>query len=168
MSHHTGGQSRQPVLFLDFDGVLNDHSTYRTYDHRGLRHPLEPRLIRAVGDLVKTVDGRIVLSTAWRHAYPLSVLTPILASGIDEWRIIGSTPKGRTRGREIEAWLQAHVQTARVAVLDDQDVGPFDMAPMRPWFVQTRDGVTADHLQRVERLMTAGTPWTRAEKRRAA
>lgn len=159
------------LIFLDFDGVLNNDYTFsRSGRRRRLQEPLEPNLIKRVGDLAKDTDSKIVLSTAWRNLHSMPYLKSLLASGIEPSRIIGRTPwlDKSTRGYEILSWLYNKGRdNQRFVVLDDNDYGPFDMGPVRRHFVQTDPvlGVTGHDIRRAKLLLEHGPVW---KPRRAA
>lgn len=146
------------VIFLDIDGCLNrDDQMYRAL-------PLEPRLMSAVGAAVNAANAQIVVSSAWRYGHTLADFQRMFAPHIAADRLVGVTPELPTRGREIEQWLlgrypDGHV---RLAILDDNDTGMFDMDPLRAWFVQTdpRRGVTPADLRRVRDLLAHGPLWS--------
>jgi hypothetical protein len=148
-----------PLLCLDFDGVL------------ALHNGLDRRLIGKVARLVSNTDARVVLSTNWRHGARWQDLRDRLVNlGMPKDCVVGETPildpwnrRGfGTRGHEIATYLLDHEQAGlRFAILDDWDTGVFDMAPVRPWFVQTdeRVGVKVSDCRAAEHLMTEGPPF---------
>jgi hypothetical protein len=133
------------VFYLDFDGVV---TTDRYRDLMG--QSLNPFLVAAVVDLVRAVDGRVVVSSTWRRdddcrdklaqaGFPLDLLHP-------DWR----TPLGGqtevdfatgdvvpayalTRGQEVDLHVRAN-EVTRYVVLDD-DTAMLDH--QRPWHVAT-------------------------------
>lgn len=77
---------RQPLLFLDFDGVLHPARSNPSEHFSNL-----PRFEQVVRDYPTL---RIVLSTTWQHAYSLSALRSRFAVDIRN-RIIGGTRDAR-------------------------------------------------------------------------
>jgi len=151
----------QRVVFLDIDGVLNrDHRYYEDV-------AIEPRLAARVARLVTKLDAQVVVSSDWRHHYTLPELQAILNHfGIASRRVLGTTvvPQWQgmgVRGREIEQWLQGHGQPVRLAILDDNHEGRFNMDVVREWFVKTnpRKGVLPANIQQAHALLTGGPVW---------
>lgn len=136
-----------PVLFLDVDGVLNRCGK----SGQGLETDKVERL-KAV---LTRCPARIVLSSTWRkfdHAlervkreFLIESCTPVLdrqESGI--WL-------GASRGREIQAWLDAHPDVTRFVILDDDS----DMGPLTAHLVKTGsfEGLTENKaVELLERL----------------
>ena len=62
------------------------------------------------------------------------------------------------RGQEIDNWLRQFDQPVRLAVLDDNHRGRFNMDKVRPWFVKTDPvkGVSEANIADASRLLTAG------------
>lgn len=153
------------LIFLDFDGVLNNDYTFSKLGRRRrLPAPLEPDLIAKIGDLAKDTDSKIVLSTAWRNLHSMADLKTLLAPGIDPSLIIGRTPwlDTSTRGYEILSWLYNKGRNnQRFVVLDDNDGGMFDMGPVRRHFVRTDPvlGVTGHDIRRAKLLLEHGPVW---------
>jgi hypothetical protein len=146
------------VLFLDFDGVINSDHTLHTWRSRGFAQPLEPKLMQRVGTLVRETKSDVVISSAWRAIFPIHELRDLLVPHIPREVIVGRTPQGGVRvprGEEIAAWLDSHRDYTRVAVLDDNDWGPFGMDRVRPWFVQTNEhtGVSDLDIARARQLL---------------
>ena len=143
---------------LDFDGVLN--RTTEPYRWTGdPRDDVSRSLVRRVATILDQVpEAAIVVSSMWRVHYRLIELRRILLPEIDGRRVIDVTPDGRARGREIQAWLRTYGQPVRVAILDDNDDGIFDMTPMRRWFVRTDEavGVSDANVAAAVRLLTRG------------
>ena len=102
------------VLFLDIDGVVNSKDTH-------INNPdewavIDPYMAFLVGRISLNTACQVVLSSGWR-LHPESVATI-------EKRVIqlyGCTPElqGKSRGSEIQAWLDEHKDVTAYAILDD-------------------------------------------------
>lgn len=153
-----------PILFVDFDGVLNNH---RYPDHvHGI--PAFPSILpHCVENLNKILlcpaRPQVVLSTAWRYkvfrgeitlrGYEIYLqhfgLTP-------EARIIDTTTSDEdieTRGKQIRDWLNENGGNRKYLVLDDMDLGISDENLV---FLQTdpRVGLTAEDAGRSIAFLT--------------
>ena len=141
------------VLFLDVDGVLNNHEALKR------NPPLDPLCVGVLNDLVEAFDARIVVSSTWRLFYSLDEIRSLLAAHglVNPARVIDATPHGETaqgdrsvsqpRGLEIQAWLSAHQEVTRFVILDDEA----DMCHLTPHLVKTSmaNGLTWRHKGRV-------------------
>lgn len=133
----------KPVIFLDFDGVLN--SLRSTLAMGGTsRHQFDPVAVNLVSRLAREGDANVVVSSAWRIGSNVPELRSILGtySATLAARVIDMTPRGTgQRGAEIAEWLADHPdQHNRSFVIIDDDSDMLD--GQRPHFVQTqhRDG----------------------------
>ena len=104
------------VLFLDIDGVVNCATT--TQRHRGFIG-IDPFMAFLVGKIVLDVpDLKVVLSSTWRSFHDdgkeeiSKQVTPIHDCTPNSW-------KDSTRGTEIQAWLDAHPEVTKYAIVDD-------------------------------------------------
>lgn len=150
------------VLFLDIDGVLNsartcvafggpliggfphgfDETNMRLFDHAA---------IGLVRKLCHETGASIVLSSSWRIIHSVHEC----ANGLD-LPIFDQTPslnhRGRIRGEEIMAWLAAHPEVTRYAIVDDDS----DMLEVQiPFFVQTdfKEGLSFANYESLQCLL---------------
>ncbi len=126
------------VVFLDFDGVLKKHSG-----------PWWPEAIRHLDRIIDATGAQIVVSSTWRIGRTVNDLRLLLsAKGLNHWLFVNDkTPdlldregdtitnfrngekvtlyRARPRRHEIGAWLIAHPDVTRYAIIDDdEDAGP--------------------------------------------
>jgi Tfp pilus assembly protein PilZ len=136
-------ETMKPVIFLDFDGVLN--SLRSTLAMGGTnRHQFDHVAVNLVSRLAREADANVVVSSAWRIGSNVLELRSILSaySALLAARVIDMTPRGTgKRGEEIAAWLaeNPNQHDRRFVILDDDS----DMLDsQQPHFVQTqhRDG----------------------------
>lgn len=138
------------VLFLDVDGVLNSNRTLLASGNFPHPHNYEQRremfdwaAIKMLQGLCRAGNLKVVLSSSWRYGADAEWLAkfgeflglPIVDKTPTDWR-----PQ-QTRGHEIKAWLDNHVECTHYAIVDDDG----DMLPeQKTQFVQTRheDGLT--------------------------
>ena len=127
-------------IFLDVDGVLNHHETYKKKHVNSLYPDLDPECLALFSKLVHSIDYvHIVLSSSWRLIE--SDMDRLEAAfkefGIPKW--IDITPyleyeQGKTRGKEINQWLKEnHVRKDQIIILDDNT----DMADLKDRLIQT-------------------------------
>ena len=127
------------VLFLDFDGVLNNMDEPDSY------MVLSRNNVNNLNQLFLEVpDIKIVISSSWRIGNTLSNLKRILRNAgfmfIDS--VIGVTPISNdgTRGSEIKEWLDTNQNIDDFIIIDDDiDVDPFSNRLFRTFF---RKGLT--------------------------
>lgn len=128
------------TLFLDVDGVLNDH----TYNAVAESTTILPRCVKQLNRVLGETGCNIVLSSAWRYlvhnkAMKLVGFECLLRShGVEcKGKIVGLTRKDRyvndptERGRQVFEYVTKH-KLEQWAVVDDLDLG-FGGMP----FVQT-------------------------------
>lgn len=115
------------VLFLDIDGVANCSTT--TVRHRGFIG-IDRWKAFLIGKIQLDTGCEIVLSSSWRKyddgrkevervICAMYDVTPIMP------RPEGTSWEYNERGREIKAWLDAHPNVTRYAIVDDDN----DMLP---------------------------------------
>jgi hypothetical protein len=139
-----------PVLFLDFDGVLNHSCTTARFRFPGGAEftGLDAANVARLNAICAAVsDARIVVSSTWRTMLDVDALRAALvgAGFAHPERVVDRTPGWRTasgsivgthptRGHEIQAWIDAQPAPPRVvAILDDCE----DMAHLEARLVRT-------------------------------
>lgn len=127
------------IVFLDIDGVLNSRPFLMTRpaaaSHReAALNAFDPRAIRRLERIVKEADAKVVISSAWRHAYPSVLIGEFLAHHGFTGTVIDSTPSiprrgGDERGYEIREWLLRQPAVTAFVILDDiRTMGPLQHA----------------------------------------
>lgn len=106
------------VLFLDVDGVLNSSDST---NFKNNLWPVDDYMVFMVGKIQLDTDCSIVISSSWRH-HPeaMSLLREKFNNVIDKTGHsdeVGYDEK--PRGHEIQAWLEAHPEVEKYAILDD-------------------------------------------------
>jgi hypothetical protein len=147
----------RPIIFLDLDGVLNDHQQ-RESGFCGIDLPLATRFNR----VLRETDAQIVLSSAWRYMIPeamsLKGFTYLLQThGVDcHERLIGVTCRDEEiepRGQQIRHWRLENGGERPYVVIDDLDLGITEAG--HP-FVQTdgKVGLTEADADRAIEILT--------------
>ena len=124
------------VIFLDFDGVLNNRR-FRAAQS-GM---IDEKHMTFLHRIVEVTGARIVLSTSWRmhweaspenHSKTGREINQIFGKyGIE---IIGKISDGLDRAQEIRRWLDCHPDVGNYAILDDS---PFGWGELAEHLVQT-------------------------------
>lgn len=160
------------VIFLDFDGVLNNQGSFlfetrRRRDQKiqglkGVQHTLchvNASNFQHILDTYKEV--KVVVSSTWRLLHDVPELQGIFAEYlIDHTRIIGCTgvdKVGNDRGVEIQNYLDKHPEITHYIVIDDNDWGIVAAHPPEK-FVKTDwyfGGLTFGHAEEaIQKLKT--------------
>lgn len=119
----------RPLVFLDFDGVINSKEYWETKSGVDLMgEPFSQALVDRITGFLERVDGRVVISSAWRlFNFPDGYIEGKLAQyGFPVKRIIGYTPmlidNMQIRGIEIQSWLINNKEIGTpFVILDDRD-----------------------------------------------
>jgi hypothetical protein len=115
------------VIFLDIDGVLNDH----TYDNMAESNTLKKKCVDNFNHLLLQTDAKIVISSAWRylilgkHMSLLGFEAMLRTHGVAcQGRLIGTTLPDETvysRENQIREFLESLRERGKIkyAVIDD-------------------------------------------------
>lgn len=144
----------KPILFLDVDGVLNRCGKSA--------QGLETDKVELLGRIVAAANPYIVVSSTWRISERyLGRLKAVLFSlnarfaGVTPYhndRTEGGIFFAKSRGNEIQEWLDTHGTPDKFVILDDDS----DMAHLEPHLVSTQSftGLTAEIADEVIRRLT--------------
>jgi hypothetical protein len=163
------------VLFLDIDGVLNsaDYLRNRRHVRRPTPHSIDAPTVPRLNAVTDRTGAALVISSTWRLSSGAAQLPYVLRDHGVTGRVVGMTPslmeetgevqpcgyrslRRRERGHEIQAWLDAHPECARFAIVDDNS----DMAHLRHRLVQTtwERGLQDEHVETLCALLGERTP----------
>ena len=156
------------VIFLDVDGVLNNHSSFnKTYDPY---EEFDIESLEVLADIVDATGAKIVLSSSWRyyfHNYPLDEEhRAALEKRLDEvgLKVYDITPvhceKCKSRADEIQVWLDfnkdVYLLIESFVVIDDDDD---DLSRFGEKFIHTSfwgDGLNSDLAQKAIDVLMRG------------
>lgn len=119
----------RPIIFLDFDGVLNteQHQAKLAVDrlpNKDAWGPLfDPRAVANLRKIIDATDAAIVISSSWRYIHQPGSLRMMWEVRELPGEILDTTPYGAayiSRGEDIECWLSQHGQHDYV-IIDDLD-----------------------------------------------
>ncbi|MCB1088036.1 MAG: hypothetical protein KDM63_13380 [Verrucomicrobiae bacterium] len=145
-----------PILFLDFDGVLNHDQWVRVHGEFSFCPPN----VAWVNVIVEQTGAQIVISSDWRlHVHWDRLCHRLMDAGlavrpVDRTPLIpleGPLEPRIPRGREIEAWRQTRRYDGSFVILDDRG----DLEPHLDRLVQTdyELGLTEADAQRAIKMM---------------
>lgn len=124
---------KQLIVFLDFDGVLHYFDPKRAFSNKDNAHfAMNKFFERAVVEIQKEIDIKIVISSSWREAYSLEELKSNFSNNIqpliiDILPLLENTDYFRNQEklpsytRELEAslWLKSHPEYIYWIAVDD-------------------------------------------------
>lgn len=159
------------ILFLDFDGVLNNMPYLRSLRSQGIFaeasqawRDLMPEKVKMINKFIEDENLAIVLSTAWRTLFDYDDILGWLNSlgEINPDRVIGMTPRGswfNNRGEEIREWLQTYQTDLPFVVVDDMSSlnfdAPFDNDNVSWHLIRTDDetGITEETMKLMKEVL---------------
>lgn len=171
----------RPLLFLDFDGVLNNRATFepprRSLPHGA--HMIEPSHVARVQRIVDATGADVVVSSSWRHGTSVEALTALLRSRGARFVCRDKTPEygemlasgivlGSVRGDEIQTWLDDNGGRgaafphggwhAPIAILDDEPEREF--RHLSGYLVRTtfEHGLADEHIERAIGMLNQPPP----------
>jgi hypothetical protein len=157
------------LLFLDFDGVLNDDAWFAALQTRAMSDAemmlanradhLDPSKVSLVNEIVNATRATVIVSSTWRLAYAIEELHALLRSRGATFAVDGVTPRVTEydpsrplRAREILAYLAALPTMPVFAALDDDDLGGLVTGHVR---IDGRIGLTRSDAEQAMRLLQA-------------
>ena len=156
------------IIFLDFDGVLNDASSLAEHwrIHRNNKC-VEAKMVAQLNRIIEETGAVCVVSSTWRKFFSLDQLSGILEKRGFTGKLIAKTEDfamngcfGETRacrGEEIDSWLKNSKYAINVesfVILDDDS----DMEPHMNRLVQTSyykdpGGLCEEHTDRAIEML---------------
>lgn len=161
------------VIFLDFDGVLNNQGSFlwetrrrKEWKIQGVGGSVSETLCHVNASNFQMIldtypEVKIVVSSTWRLHFDVPQLQGFFGQyRMDPSRIIGCTPQDRlagNRGHEIQWYLDKHPEITHYIIIDDNDWGIVEAHPPEQ-FVKTDwyfGGLTFGHAQEaIQKLKT--------------
>jgi len=140
------------VLFLDIDGVINSKRTsiafnaYPTSEEVGITK-FDNVALRLIQKVCKDTKTNIILSSSWRFDSNWKDLGKRLNLPIID-RTPLHVPSDVRRGYQVEAFLNAHPEIDKYAIVDD--INEF-LPNQLPYFVQTdeHNGLSYENYKRL-------------------
>jgi len=146
------------LIFLDFDGVICNASTYadwskvtRTGSELDAAHLIDTECAARVQRIVEALDAQIIVCSSWRHAHNINMLRAMLTlRGIGPGCVRAAIPRriNNYRGTEIAQYIaEKRIVLDDILILEDD---PLTKAPeliprqVRPSF---RLGLTDTHVE---------------------
>jgi len=125
------------IIFLDFDGVLNDFKLLSEASKRGAHKDgwnhlamIDPSKVELLNQIVEKTGAKFVVSSTWRIKSSIDELQGYLDHHGFKGEIIDCTPMtfGGFRGREIRLWLEdvsdEGIDVEKFVIVDDDtDMG---------------------------------------------
>lgn len=146
-------------IFLDIDGVINDHYNIRYNRRNGEFQPLDKRMVHMLRIIVEDCPGTvIIISSTWRKLYTGQEMREIFQDAgwdIPTSVLLGCTPTGSGwRGHEIEHWLSTNPLEKFVILDDDLDVLK-EHGPNFMW-IDPDIGFTMAHVRSIREYLQGG------------
>lgn len=134
-----------PVLFLDIDGVLNCREDMQ------IKRQLCQYKVCLLNDLVPC---QIVISSTWRMQMYQELLPALHWMGLTKEIVGRTTGKFKTRGEQVQHWLDHHSKPPFAIVDDDPDFLPHH----ERFFVKTdfARGLQHEHVAALNRILRRG------------
>lgn len=127
------------VIFLDIDGVLNDH----WWDDNAQSTTIKDYCIKNLNRIIRKTDAKIVLSSAWRYMILNGAITfkgfeyllrthgllssaQIIGTTISDEETIGYDQQDKSqfvRPEQIKDFLSKHPEIENYVILDDMSLG---------------------------------------------
>lgn len=123
------------ICFLDIDGVLNNAQFFLDFHKSGKKfHPddmIDPANVMQLNKIITATGAAIVVSSSWRIGKSVLDLQALLSKHGVQGDVIDKTPDlccsdgllwvAKTRGGEIQFWLDDKDDIDSFVILDDDD-----------------------------------------------
>ncbi len=121
-----------PIIFLDFDGVLDNAYYDMLLEKQGLPQVdkygaiFDPKCITNLGRIIDATGAKLIISSDWKYTDGLSTFQSMWIDRGLPGEVIDVTPNcSPHRGDEIDAWLNVHKGETRYVIIDNLDGSNF-------------------------------------------
>lgn len=153
------------ILFLDFDGCLNNHEALFKYKEEPFPYShLDPKLIGYLNQIIEQTGAKVVISSSWRFLYDFKKLEEILILRGFKGEVIGETPKlypedpdddKFQRRDEIKSWLEDNEDFGggieSFVIIEDYEL----MKGLEKHLIKTKSsiGLTFSHVKKAVKIL---------------
>lgn len=133
------------VLFLDFDGVLNNERVFTACkDSDEINLQLDPYCVKLLAEAIEKCNLQVVVSSSWRKLGLDYIIKQLALANFPDFHKFfhkdWETPRSlHTRGMEVREWVDSHPETSQYLILDD-DSDFFEYQPRL--LINTLTGLT--------------------------
>ena len=155
-------EATRKVLFLDFDGVLNNTTLWfehaaKQIDQRDPSNNLSSTIVERLNRVIESTDCHIVVSSAWRWDYTLDQLRGFLSKKGFKYpkRVIDVTNNISPQNREVEVseWLLRHPHVKTYAVIDDIEFLFNEIHGNQFVHTENRHGMTEENVNEIIEIL---------------
>jgi hypothetical protein len=169
------------IIFLDFDGVLNNVISRRgagpSTDPGDETAIWDPSCVDCINEILRSTEAKIVVSSAWRCDHSVKRLRELLSGmgvELEDDTVVGTTPIWKcanglirsgfpSRAEEIRSYLAKHIDISNYAIIDDGEGQGYEMDEdpvLSQHLVKTDDqfGLTPAHIEKVIGLLSDEEP----------
>ena len=122
------------IIFLDIDGVLNHDNWYVSKRYQDMQWDedneldIDPKCAERINKICEQTGAKIVISSDWRISW-YGTLMRLQRGGVNTEYIIDKTPEllwinipgfDKSRGSEIETWLNFNLDINNYVIIDDR------------------------------------------------
>lgn len=114
------------VIFLDYDGVLNNPYFLLRQTKRGAENDFDQKKVEILRQICKDTGALVVLTSSWRYNKRAKLF--LLENAIPIYDVL--KPDTGTRGEDIDLWIQeVPLKIENYLILDDEvsDYSPLQM-----------------------------------------
>lgn len=105
------------VIFLDYDGVLNNPYFLLRQTKHGAENDFDPKKVEILKEICKKTGAKIILTSSWRFNKRARIF--LVEIGIPIYDIL--KPDTGTRGEDIDLYLQeTPLEIENYLILDDE------------------------------------------------
>jgi hypothetical protein len=160
------------VVFLDVDGVLNSESWNETHKYELMNGKyIDEHKVELFSVIIKNTNAVVVMHSGWRlwlnkDLQPIRTEAEYLLSLFKKYQveIYDKTPDFSTeeirkekkfsliKAKEINAWLDEHMEVLRFLILDDLDLNDEDLS-YKQIRTDSKIGLTEDNVKLAIKLL---------------
>lgn len=148
------------ILFLDIDGVLNNHQYRQRQSEKNDRFTITEAVCdKHLEKLQKLFNSREKLHSVVTSTHRIRNDISLLKENLSGLRVISKTPEAnleRKRGELINKWLESHESVESWAILDDNTKEMLESQIPKTVSPGTHAGLKSRHVDELDKVLDEG------------